>query len=42
MKNNLPNFNEELENTEPKKILIIDDLPDNLRLLSSTLQRARL
>ena len=38
MKNNLPNFNEELENTEPKKILIIDDLPDNLRLLSSTLK----
>lgn len=38
MKNNLPNFNEELENIKPKKILIIDDLPDNLRLLSNTLK----
>ncbi len=36
--NKFPDFAQELNNIEPQKILIVDDLPDNLRLLSSTLK----
>ena len=38
MNNNLHLFNEELDNIKPKKILIVDDLPHNLRLLYNTLK----